>query len=69
MYIIVVGRAKMKPCTKLELSSFTGFGYILEEGYAKSYRGHVTDGTPLSEMLYFILVVRAKAKLSNLKLI
>jgi len=37
----LVGRAKMKMCTNLELSGFTGFGDILE-GLPKNSRGHVT---------------------------
>ena len=30
LYFILVGRAKLKLCTNLELSSFTSFGDIVE---------------------------------------
>jgi len=51
LYFRLVGRAELKLCTNLELSSFTGFGYIVEGmpkilGDAKISRGYVTQVLP-----------------------
>jgi len=57
-----VGRAKMKPCTNLELSSFTGFGDILED-MPKILGVTLPRPRPLTEIMYYILVARDKLKM------
>jgi len=62
LYYILVGRAKMKLWTNLELSGFIGFWDIVE-GMPKIPGVTWPGPRPLSEILYHCLVIRDKTKM------